>query len=485
MRYKPGINKLTFGIILVIFFSTVALYRHLFFITSPELSSVLSTEYRVSCLNFDTSPKPVYECYEFEVKAENHSIVFVRHESGLTHKTIAFKEKGISKIRFTPNLGGYWIINNGRRVLIDSPRPHYAKGFVEALDGKWSRSAEHKPFIPQYIMYDKADIQNGIQTFVKEHGFTGFHITNLRDFLKNPKYFETIIIETYRVGGVTHFWLWGDEQRKLTPNHFDGDVEFLYREIIARLGPIPGWTIGYGFDLFEWATPRELAGWHEYWYGLTSYKHLMGARGHKNKYTDVASLDYASWEWHRPVLGDYRNHIDRAKGKAVFSEDRFRIRNPSKYPEKDYSEELTLMGLWESFFSGGVANIWGKRDKKGIYSEEYTSVNQIRFYRDIVDRYYGSNTKVFTSKKGIPCLKNNKQILCFFRAANNIDFEFKAGNSLELYDLKADIPKVFAINKLPYKTNERSNWLLIVDRHNDESLFDSNKGFKYENYQNN
>jgi hypothetical protein len=44
--------------------------------------------------------------------------------------------------------------------------------------------------------------------------------------------------------------------------------------------------------------------------------------------------------------------------QPVMSEDRFRTRT-GRYPEKDYSAELTRRGLYHSTMAGGVANIWG------------------------------------------------------------------------------------------------------------------------------
>ena len=53
-----------------------------------------------------------------------------------------------------------------------------------------------------------------------------------------------------------HLWTWGDEQRHMTPARWgiNGNVDRATPEryIAARLGPLPGWTMGYGFDLDEW-----------------------------------------------------------------------------------------------------------------------------------------------------------------------------------------------------------------------------------------
>jgi hypothetical protein len=68
-------------------------------------------------------------------------------------------------------------------------------------------------------------------------------------------------------------------------------------------------------------------------------------------------LDYAGYQHWQPGYEVYVAALEAIPGKPAMSEDRFRIRG--KYPNKDYTEELTRRGLYDSTMAGGVANIWG------------------------------------------------------------------------------------------------------------------------------
>ncbi|MEC8891835.1 MAG: hypothetical protein VX901_00790, partial [Candidatus Poribacteria bacterium] len=65
-----------------------------------------------------------------------------------------------------------------------------------------------------------------------------------------------IILKTYAAGGAVHLWMWGDSSRDQNTKErwgLNGCTDRrLQRYIAARLGPIPGWTLGYGYDLWEW-----------------------------------------------------------------------------------------------------------------------------------------------------------------------------------------------------------------------------------------
>jgi hypothetical protein len=133
----------------------------------------------------------------------------------------------------------------------------------------------------------------------------------------------------------------------------------LQRYIAARLGPLPGWTMGYGFDLWEWVSGEQLAEWHRHMHAHFGWPHMLGARASTNKLDQLTeALDYSSYEQHRPDYAMYVRTLERRPTKPSFSEDRFRIRK-SRYPEKDYDMERTRRGLWHSAMAGGAANIWG------------------------------------------------------------------------------------------------------------------------------
>ena len=151
--------------------------------------------------------------------------------------------------------------------------------------------------------------------------------------------------------------------KQWTPNRWgkNGRVDRrLQRYIAARLGPLPGWTMGYGFDLHEWVKDDDLKRWHASLHRHFGWPHLLGGRAHKNRLTQICeSLDYSGYEQHRPDYATYCKTIDKRPGKPSFSEDRFRIRLSGAYKAKDYSMERTRRGLWHSTMAGGVANIWG------------------------------------------------------------------------------------------------------------------------------
>lgn len=347
----------------------------------------LARQYDSSCLSSTQASRPVWECYEISVRKSPHQTVVVRHTSGEQYKVLTFEQNGQTKFRFTPTQKGIWSFSTGEEIAINADRPAYAKGFITGQGNKWVRSATGEAFVPQFAMYDKPDIEAGLEEFIDGHGFSGFHIINLRDFMKNPSYFEAIVLETYRRGGVTHFWLWGDVPRNLTPSTYGVDVDLLYTEIAARLAPLPGWTVGYGFDLFEWATAREIQSFRNKLRASCDYPHLVGGRGHKNEYKEISSkLDYAAWEWHHPGYRDYRDHLEKSNQRPAFSEDRFRIWGSGH--ARDYNSDQTRQGLWLSAIAGGVANIWGHQPADQAFSASYPNKEEIKTYSQFIENTF-------------------------------------------------------------------------------------------------
>jgi hypothetical protein len=263
-------------------------------------------------------------------------------------------------------------------------------GFITHFGNKWGKLGLDKAFVPQLVMYahpgvyydNPAKIDADIMTFLVGHGFNGFHTQvfcrwfdidqERSQDIKNPdpnpdartfQALELLITKVHAAGGMVHIWAWGDEARKQTPLKWgiNGKVDRrLLRYIAARLGPLPGWSMGYGFDLWEWVRGDQLADWHDYLQSHFGWSHFLGARADKNKLNQLSeSLDYSGYEQHRPDYKKYVETINRRSEKPSFSEDRFRIRIPSPYPNKDYTFEMTRRGLWHSTMAGGVANIWG------------------------------------------------------------------------------------------------------------------------------
>ncbi len=350
-----------------------------------------------------------YSGNPFDLEA---NVTFV-HDSGETITTGMFYDGDDTwKFRVTGTRTGEWKFSTSSEdpeldektgtVFIEPNPDKTAHGFITNFGNKWGWTGTDEAFVPQLVMYDDptvfynkpSKIDNDIQTFLVDHGFNGFHTSVLCRWFnlnktryddiesENPnpdirtfEALELLINKIHAAGGMVHLWAWGDEQRHMTPIKWgkNGAVDKrLLRYIAARLGPLPGWSMGYGFDLFEWVSENDLKRWHDFMHDQLGWFHFLGGRpGGPRSGTDHSDyqiyegLDYSSYEHHKPTYEVYVAALKARPSKPVFSEDRFRIRQPSPYPHKDYNEVEVRRGLWISTMAGGVANIWGDLTKGG------------------------------------------------------------------------------------------------------------------------
>ena len=323
---------------------------------------------------------------------------FVHTESGESHTTGMFYYGDDTwRFRFTGTQPGTWTFKtespdpelDGHEGTVEIGSNPGTAGFVTNYGDKWGRTGIDEAFVPQFVMIggphsyysNPAEIEHNIQTFLVEHGFNGVHTpvfcrwfdidkpqcsrVNVADPNPDPRTFEALealIAEVHAAGGVVHIWMWGDDSRGENPKRWgiNGAADKrLQRYIAARLGPLPGWTMGYGYDLFEWVGGDELTEWHDYMQTHLGWMHYLGARSSKNRLAQLSeAMDYSSYEQHRPDYELYVRTIEERPDKPSFSEDRFRVRD-NGVPDKDYTMEATRRGLWHSTMAGGVANIWG------------------------------------------------------------------------------------------------------------------------------
>lgn len=72
---------------------------------------------------------------------------------------------------------------------------------------------------------------------------------------------EEMIRKVHAKGGACHIWLWnsGDGEEAVPGGPMREVDQRLLRYIATRLGPLPGWTMGYGFDTENgWESVEEL-----------------------------------------------------------------------------------------------------------------------------------------------------------------------------------------------------------------------------------
>ncbi len=414
---------------------------------------------------------PAYAGNPFDVAA---TATFTHDASGDTHTTGLFYAGGdFWKFRFTGTRTGLWTFTtnsadeeldgiSGTVEIQPNPHPNMA-GFVRNEGNRWIRTATGKAFVPQFVMFggphvyfDDADqIDQAIQTFLVMHGFSGFHVPvfcrwfdinesacrDINEAAPNPdlrtfEALELLITKSYNAGGTVHLWAWGDDSRGQNPKKWviNGPVDQrLQRYIAARLGPLPGWTMGYGFDLWEWVTPQELEQWHDTMQQHLGWPHLLGARGPKNKLTQLTdALDYVAYEQHKPDYELYVKTLATSTDKALFSEDRFRIRDAGM--AKDYTMEETRRGLWHSTMAGGVANIWGNllgapgANEGSTNAAPYPNPEWIQSYaRFFENRFFADMERCNALTNGV-CLKRpaNAQYIFYIEAASSIELDLSA-----------------------------------------------------------
>lgn len=430
---------------------------------------------------------------------------FTHRESGDTHTTGLFYAGGTFwKFRFTGTRTGTWTFTtvsddeelNGisGTVNIQANSDANMQGFVSNRGNRWIRTATQEAFIPQFVMFggphvyyeDAAQIDQDIQTFLREHGFTGFHVpvfcrwfdineASCRDIeeaspdpdLRTFEALELLITKTYNAGGTVHIWAWGDDSRGQNPKKWglNGAVDQrLQRYIAARLGPLPGWTMGYGFDLWEWVTPQQLEQWHGTMQQAFGWPHLLGARGPKNELAQISdAMDYISYEQHKPDYALYAESLTASAEKAVFSEDRFRIRNEGN--AKDYTMEETRWGLWRSAMAGGVANIWGNLlgasgANEGITnSAPYPNPEWIQTYARFFENRFFVDMEICNTVTNGMCLKqpDNARFIFYIEDASSIALDLSGMNGRQPA-IAVDTKKAYTEINLGTLKAETQSW---------------------------
>jgi len=386
---------------------------------------------------------------------------------------------------------------------------------------KWGWSATGEVFVPQLVMYatppnfygKPEKVDRDIHTFLVQHGFQGFHVfvtcrwfdldeedcrnvAGVDPSLDSRTFdaLEMLITKTYRAGGMVHLWMWGDEERGQTPSArpdwggVDGPVAKKVEAAIAeRLGALPGWSMGYGFDLDEWVTADEIHRWRDRMHGLLPRFHFLGGRpggpnrgeNHRRYQRWNRGLDYASYEHHKPSYRVYLAALEANPDEPVFSEDRFRVLESSD--RKHYSLQEVRRGLWQSTLAGGVANIWGYLMEGGSHelgSAPFPNRGQIRAHFEFMRGRFLADMERCSPKRAEP----ERRSLCLRSAAGRHYIFYKENADhveLGLRAMKGPQPVVAIDTRKPYaevevgmlapgshvwETPHRSDWALAVGR---------------------
>lgn len=420
---------------------------------------------------------------------------FTHEATGRTHTTGLFYDGGTTwRFRFSATLTGQWRyetsstdlhLNGHTGILTVRANPDRdALGCLTTADtNKWAwqtgEDGATRAFTPQLVMYKYLDaieamsddaLRDDLRLWFEGHGFNGVHVGVMCrwfDFEKerhtafdtdnpnpDPRTFavlERLIAMAHQSGGFVHIWKWGDEDRHMTPIRWgiNGAADRrLQRYLAARLGPVPGWTLGYGFDLWEWVTAEQLIDWHGYMHQHLGWSRFIGGRvgAWHRPITEAMTydLDYVGYETHRPDYATYVRALELQPARPAFMEDRFRVRY-SIWRDKDYSPDDTRRGLWRSAMAGGVANIWGyllPDDDLGG-SRAYPNRHQIRTYADFFAPRPLNGMERDNDRTDGVCLRRGMTHFLFYG-------EDKHEFALDLRGMEGSQPAIAIDTKTPY-----------------------------------
>jgi hypothetical protein len=324
---------------------------------------------------------------------------FVHVNSGTTIKTELFYNGGTTwKLRFAGTKTGGWTFStqssdpelNGLSGSVNISENQDVYGLATCIGNKWARmkggNRDIETFIPQFRMgfekrgfnWSSGEIDNMLNTYMNDEGFNGVFVfmagywvdinaSGARFSNKNPdlqsfNILEEIIKKTHSKGGVTHIWYNGDCSRSQCVDYAFGSggagsagEKRLLRYIGARLAPMPGWIMGYGYDIPEFANTSELRGWGNYLRSKMGWQHMLGARD------QGGNVNYSFWpeaDWYS--RGNWFNGVNYSTSVSVINSN---PNVPHAFDERWWKsrvgEESLRRLLWIMAMSGGISAIWG------------------------------------------------------------------------------------------------------------------------------
>lgn len=236
---------------------------------------------------------------------------------------------------------------------------------------------------------------------------------------------DAVLTQCRSNGIMLHMWLWGDEARQATPIGLAGGVNGtvdrrLQRYIAARIGWHPDWSMGYGFDLMEWASSAEVLSWHNYLNDRLPFDQLLSAREESTFVSPVGMLHYSVDDRFTSSSDYYSNAVAYfASGKAQTT--------PLIYARRFYhtrdgvwTETQTLNSIWEFALAGGATGMYGRWDGLPLYSS--TLKARVRRYR----QFWDTNATVGLARdnsvtnRGWALRDGTSRIVVYFRGNGNV-----------------------------------------------------------------
>ncbi len=252
---------------------------------------------------------------------------------------------------------------------------------------------------------------------------------------KTFQWLEEIIARARTKGCRVMLWAWGDEARKATTigvGGINGEPDRrLQRYIAARLGPVPGWTMGYGFDLHEFIEKEQLRSWAEYLHAHMGWQHLLSARAtdlqapcNMNGY---AIADQEHGDFYGPAYPDMSEVIDHLDADTD---------NPHLYEERHtwqrwgLDETRTRRLIWRTVMANGMGGWYGYFDSTPLYPESVLEAFRTHYaFWHTGDRFQLDFERANDLTNGY-CLKNadNSTYIVYREGESSIDIDLSGAS---------------------------------------------------------
>lgn len=459
-----------------------------------------------------------WEGNPFDLQA---SVTFKHRESGASHTTDMFYSgDNIWKFRFTGTKLGVWSFESsspdidldglkGSVSVIKNPNPDIS-GFLVHLDNKYALQTKDQDSLQGYLLnvymneetcpsyIEEWGENQDTSQYLEEARSNGtevifFHINNnwlkfgeksyvkhdnFNPDLKTFKVLDALIFNTHQQGGRVVLWAWGDDakDRKWTPTGvlggINGEVDLrLQRYIAARLGPLPGWSMGYGFDLQEWVTEEEIRVWADNLSNMMGWPHLLWARGRKNP-----SLSVISYSLLGPFMySDTVQLLDKDLQRPHFFGERFTYKRNGIF-----TMDLTRRLFWQYTMAGGMGSFWGFFNKEyGKADPLYPNPEQLRTHYSfwhIKKRFLlDMNRANHLSDAYVLASKNNKNLVAYKEDTDFIEIDLSnmpTPSQVIAVNTKNEYKEInlgaLAAKKHTIRFSVMSDWALAVGSFRDE-----------------
>lgn len=388
-----------------------------------EAGGTITTTFFVTCeFFFGTRDAVLWEYEEWSLQNASYSgnpfdviatVTFEHQGSSKSHTTEMFYDGGDTwKFRFTGTKTGTWTFMTssddpeldglGGTVSVSSNLDENDRGFlakqgnrlaIQVGDGEVKgfllnqyQINDDGPYKHTHITTFENSTSSKVEAYVthaRERGFTSVYImlnnnplemgaysydetSDVNPDLQSFQVLDDIVTTAHEEGMRVHFWRWGDESRKWTPIGLEGGIngtvdQRVTRYFAARLGPLPGWSMGYGFDLAEWTSVSELQVWFDDFQAWLGWEHYLSARAGDLQRSSGLINGYAQGD---QELGDF--FTDTFPSYSTIAEDLNGDKNTPHLLEErnvlgrwgvDATDTRRLM--WRTAIAGGMAGWYG------------------------------------------------------------------------------------------------------------------------------